>query len=60
MPLDDEQLDELVHHLVHRRANAEKGSQEASSASAALQKLFEQYPQAVHLAMEHVHNMGMD
>jgi hypothetical protein len=58
--LSPEQLDELVLHLVIRRANAEKGSAEPNAAEAALDKLFEQYPDAEHMAMEHVHNMGSD
>jgi hypothetical protein len=58
MRLNAQQLDELVHHLVHRQSNAEKGSAEYSSAREALIKLMAQYPDAGHMVDEHRSNMG--
>jgi hypothetical protein len=55
--LSPEQLDELVLHLVIRRSYAERGSAEANAAEAALEKLFAQYPEAQHLAEDHVSNI---
>ena len=58
--LSPEQLDELVLHLVIRRSYAKEGSKEAKAAVAALEKVMAQYPEAQHLAEEHVANMGVD
>ena len=44
--LNPKQLDELVHHLVHRRE------------AAALEKLDQDYPEAGHLMSEHNANLG--
>jgi hypothetical protein len=56
--LTPKQLDELVHHLVHRRENAAEGSDEYNAAVEALTKLDQDYPEAGHLMDEHNANLG--
>jgi hypothetical protein len=58
MPIFLNELDELAHHLVHRRENAKKGSDEYNAAVEAIGKLIEQYPEASHLVSEHNLNLG--
>ena len=50
-------MDELVLHLLIRRSNAKEGSDEYNAAHAALRKLIAQYPDAQHLAEDHVSNI---
>jgi hypothetical protein len=57
--LTDEQLDELLHILVHK-LHSNRDDTDKDKLREALDKLRDDYPNANHMIEEHVGNMGVN